>query len=147
MEAMGNYRKAVSAYEFARDYDNMIRITLDKLNDPEDAVRIVQETRSLEGAKMVAKWVYLPSNGSHISNWPPQNTYSNFLFKYKTFPENRRFRVSGQVLNHVCVLRGCLQAGARSRPTGALRGSAGRRGVFGKRSTGWVLIFSYSFWE
>lgn len=55
MEAMGNYRKAVTAYELARDYDNMIRVTLDKLNDPKDAVRIVQETRSIEGAKMIAK--------------------------------------------------------------------------------------------
>lgn len=55
MEAMGNYKKAANAYELARDYDNMIRITLDRLNDPQEAVRIVQETRSLEGAKMVAK--------------------------------------------------------------------------------------------
>lgn len=58
MEAMGNYRKAATAYELARDYDNMIRVTLDKLSDPKEAVRIVQETRSIEGAKMVAKCVY-----------------------------------------------------------------------------------------
>lgn len=55
MEAMGNHRKAASAYELARDYDNMIRITLDQLNDAPEAVKIVQETRSIEGAKMVAK--------------------------------------------------------------------------------------------
>ena len=55
MEAIGNYRRAVSAYELARDYANVIRITLDRLNDAQEAVRIVQETRSIEGAKMVAK--------------------------------------------------------------------------------------------
>ncbi|XP_065211776.1 WD repeat-containing protein 19 isoform X2 [Planococcus citri] len=55
MEAMGNYKRAASAYKTARDYDNMIRITLDRLNDPQEAVKIVQDTRSVEGAKMVAK--------------------------------------------------------------------------------------------
>lgn len=65
MEAMGNYRKAVTAYELARDYDNMIRVTLDKLNDPKDAVRIVQETRSIEGAKMIAK--HFQNTGDFVS--------------------------------------------------------------------------------
>ena len=31
------------------------RINLDHLQDPEEAVRIVKETRSVEGAKMVAR--------------------------------------------------------------------------------------------
>ena len=35
----------------------MYRIDLEHLNSPEDAVRIVRETQSVEGAKMVAKWV------------------------------------------------------------------------------------------
>ena len=55
MEATGNFKKAAIAYELARDYENMIRITLDRLNDPQEAVKIVQETRSIEGAKMIAK--------------------------------------------------------------------------------------------
>lgn len=55
MEAMGNFKKAAGAYELARDYENMIRITLDRLNDPQEAVKIVQESRSIEGAKMIAK--------------------------------------------------------------------------------------------
>lgn len=55
MEAIGNYRRAVNAYELARDFSNVIRITLERLHDTQEAVRIVQETRSIEGAKMVAK--------------------------------------------------------------------------------------------
>ena len=55
MEATGNFKKAAVAYELARDYEGMIRITLDRLNDPQEAVKIVQETRSIEGAKMIAK--------------------------------------------------------------------------------------------
>lgn len=55
MEAIGNHRKAVEAYQLSRDYTNTIRLTLDRLNDPQEAVRIVQETRSIDGAKMVAK--------------------------------------------------------------------------------------------
>lgn len=38
-----------------KDLDSVVRIDLDHLNDPQEAVRIVQETRSIEGAKMVAK--------------------------------------------------------------------------------------------
>ena len=33
-----------------------MRLYLDKLNDPENAVRIVKQTRSNEGAKMVARF-------------------------------------------------------------------------------------------
>ncbi|EDO29788.1 predicted protein, partial [Nematostella vectensis] len=54
-EADGKYREAAKAYEAAKDYDNVIRINLDFLQNPEEAVRIVKETQSVEGAKMVAK--------------------------------------------------------------------------------------------
>lgn len=54
-EADGNYREAIVAYETARDYDSVVRISLDYLNNPEDAIDIVQKTKSIEGAKMVAK--------------------------------------------------------------------------------------------
>ena len=43
------------AYESARDWDNVIRILLEHLNNPEEAVRIVRETQSIDGAKMVAR--------------------------------------------------------------------------------------------
>ena len=55
-ETDGKYKEAVVAYEAARDYDSAVRLLLDKLNDPENAVRIVKQTRSTEGAKMVARF-------------------------------------------------------------------------------------------
>ncbi|XP_072262418.1 WD repeat-containing protein 19 [Pyxicephalus adspersus] len=55
-EADGKYKEAALAYENAKDWDNVIRIYLDHLNNPEKAVTIVKETQSLEGAKMVARF-------------------------------------------------------------------------------------------
>ncbi|XP_039203284.1 WD repeat-containing protein 19 isoform X1 [Crotalus tigris] len=55
-EADGRYKEAVLAYENAKQWDNVIRLYLDHLNDPEKAVSIVRETQSLEGAKMVARF-------------------------------------------------------------------------------------------
>lgn len=55
-EADRQYYEASKAYEAAREWDSVIRINLDHLNNPEKAVRIVQETKSMEGAKMVAKF-------------------------------------------------------------------------------------------
>lgn len=49
------YKEAVLAYESARDWDSVIRILLEHLNNPEEAVRIVRETQSIDGAKMVAR--------------------------------------------------------------------------------------------
>lgn len=49
------YAEALQAYRSARDWDNAIRVLLDHLNNPEEAVRIVRETQSVEGAKMVAR--------------------------------------------------------------------------------------------
>uniref|UniRef100_A0A3Q1K7R2 Uncharacterized protein n=1 Tax=Anabas testudineus TaxID=64144 RepID=A0A3Q1K7R2_ANATE len=40
----------------AKDWDNVIRVLLDHLNNPEEAVRIVRETQSIDGAKMVARF-------------------------------------------------------------------------------------------
>ncbi|XP_062864836.1 WD repeat-containing protein 19 [Trichomycterus rosablanca] len=55
-EADGKFKDAAMAYENARDWDNLIRILLDHLNNPEEAVRIVRETQSIDGAKMVARF-------------------------------------------------------------------------------------------
>ncbi|XP_033108550.1 WD repeat-containing protein 19-like isoform X2 [Anneissia japonica] len=55
-EADGRYKEAAKAYENAKDFDNVIRIQLDHLHNPEEAVRIVRETKSTEGAKMVARF-------------------------------------------------------------------------------------------
>lgn len=54
-EKEGKYEEAVKAYEKARDNDALIRLHLEHLNNPEVAVEIVQETKSVEGAKLVAK--------------------------------------------------------------------------------------------
>ncbi|KAM3864863.1 WD repeat-containing protein 19 [Diretmus argenteus] len=55
-EMDGKYKEAAHAYESAKDWDNVIRVLLDHLNNPEDAVRIVRETQSIDGAKMVARF-------------------------------------------------------------------------------------------
>lgn len=49
------YDEAVAAYQKAKDFDSVIRLHLEHLNNPEVAVELVQETKSVEGAKMVAK--------------------------------------------------------------------------------------------
>ncbi|NXM86552.1 WDR19 protein, partial [Oenanthe oenanthe] len=66
-EADGRYTEAVIAYEHAKQWDSVIRLYLDHLNNPEKAVHIVRETQSLEGAKMVARFfLQLGDYGSAI---------------------------------------------------------------------------------
>ncbi|KAJ8679660.1 hypothetical protein QAD02_015447 [Eretmocerus hayati] len=55
-EAEGKFEEAARAYETAKDYDNIIRINLEHLNNPARSVEIVQQTKSIEGAKMVARF-------------------------------------------------------------------------------------------
>nr|CAD7453895.1 unnamed protein product [Timema tahoe] len=55
-EADGKYQEAAEAYMTARDFDSVIRVNLDHLNNPEEAVQIVKDTKSTEGAKMVARF-------------------------------------------------------------------------------------------
>lgn len=54
-EAEKKYEEAIRAYQKAKDFDSVIRLHLEHLNNPEIAVEMVQETRSIEGAKLVAK--------------------------------------------------------------------------------------------
>ncbi|XP_053433509.1 WD repeat-containing protein 19 isoform X4 [Nycticebus coucang] len=66
-EADGRYKEAVVAYENAKQWNSVIRIYLDHLNNPEKAVNIVRETQSLDGAKMVARFfLQLGDYGSAI---------------------------------------------------------------------------------
>jgi WD repeat-containing protein 19 len=58
-EADGKYQEALKAYEMAHDMDSVVRLNLDHLNNPEEAVHVVQDTKSIEGAKMVARQVHL----------------------------------------------------------------------------------------
>ncbi|CAG0921516.1 unnamed protein product [Notodromas monacha] len=55
-ESEGRYKEALAAYDRARDYDSVVRLLLDHLEDPEAAVKVVRDTKSVEGAKMVAKF-------------------------------------------------------------------------------------------
>ncbi|XP_038608395.1 WD repeat-containing protein 19-like [Tachyglossus aculeatus] len=66
-EADGRYKEAVVAYKNAKQWENVIRIYLDHLGNPEKAVSVVRETQSLEGAKMVARFfLQLGDYGSAI---------------------------------------------------------------------------------
>ncbi|KAM9841106.1 WD repeat-containing protein 19-like [Aulostomus maculatus] len=62
MEANGKYKVAAQAYKRAEDWDNLTRILLDHLNNPEAAVHVVRQTKSKEGAKMVARVFLLRKN-------------------------------------------------------------------------------------
>ncbi|CAH8497761.1 unnamed protein product [Schistosoma turkestanicum] len=55
-ESDGAYKEAVVAYETANDFDSVIRIQLDKLNNPNEAIRILNKSHSLEGAKLIAQY-------------------------------------------------------------------------------------------
>ncbi|KAL6032112.1 hypothetical protein STEG23_011067, partial [Scotinomys teguina] len=66
-EADGRYKEAVLAYENAKQWNSVIRICLDHLNNPEKAISVVRETQSLDGAKMVARFfLQLGDYGSAI---------------------------------------------------------------------------------
>ncbi|KOB78955.1 putative WD repeat domain 19, partial [Operophtera brumata] len=55
-EAEGRYHDALKSYMKAQDYESAIRLNLDKLEDIDEAVNLVQETKSVQGAKMVANY-------------------------------------------------------------------------------------------
>ncbi|KAF9815163.1 hypothetical protein SFRURICE_006727 [Spodoptera frugiperda] len=55
-EAEGRYQDALKSYLKAQDYEAAIRLNLDKLDDIDEAVNLVQETKSIQGAKMVANY-------------------------------------------------------------------------------------------
>lgn len=55
-EAEGNYTEAVRSYTHAGEVDHVIRIQLDHLHDPHSASEIVLESRSVEGARMLAQF-------------------------------------------------------------------------------------------
>lgn len=55
-EAMGNYKECVGAYERAEDYENVVRVDLDYLNDIRHAVEIVKSKKCTEGTKRIADY-------------------------------------------------------------------------------------------
>lgn len=55
-EAEGRYHDALKSYLKAQDFESAIRLNLEKLDDIDEAVNLVQETKSVQGAKMVANY-------------------------------------------------------------------------------------------
>lgn len=56
-ELEGKFEDAANAYHIAKDFDSVIRLQLEHLNNPENAVELVHETKSVEGARMVARLI------------------------------------------------------------------------------------------
>lgn len=55
-ESDGRYADALKSYKIAKDFDSAIRLNLQHLNNPDEAVQLVQETKSIHGAKLVASF-------------------------------------------------------------------------------------------
>lgn len=55
-ENEGKYLEAIESYIVAGEKDNAVRLYLDFLSDPHSAAEIVMETRSVESAKMLARF-------------------------------------------------------------------------------------------
>lgn len=49
-EAEGQFREACASFDAAKDYDNVARLCLDQLNDPQRAFAVVRRSRSQDGA-------------------------------------------------------------------------------------------------
>lgn len=55
-EAEGKFEDAAKAYERARDFDNVVRLYVEKLHNIEGAVAIVRRTKSRDSAKLISKF-------------------------------------------------------------------------------------------
>lgn len=55
-EAEGRYADAAKAYENAGELDSVARLCLQRLNNPQKALALVRQSRSIEGAAMLAKY-------------------------------------------------------------------------------------------
>jgi len=55
-EAEGRFEEAAQAFEIAKDLDNVVRLQLMHLNNPQRAFAIVRKARSAEGASLVSKF-------------------------------------------------------------------------------------------
>uniref|UniRef100_A0A0N5AB45 TPR_REGION domain-containing protein n=1 Tax=Syphacia muris TaxID=451379 RepID=A0A0N5AB45_9BILA len=56
MESEKKYKQAALAYKNARDYTNLVRILLNNLNMANEAIKVVKESKSIEGAKQIASF-------------------------------------------------------------------------------------------
>ncbi|KAI5082974.1 hypothetical protein GOP47_0002717 [Adiantum capillus-veneris] len=56
MEEAGDFAEAMSAYDFAEDHTNVIRLLLGPLQNPSKAYAIVRKTKAIPGAVLAAKF-------------------------------------------------------------------------------------------
>lgn len=54
-EAEGRYGEACTAYEAAGDMDSVVRLSIERLNQPQKAYAIVRKTKSIEAASMLSR--------------------------------------------------------------------------------------------
>lgn len=55
-ESDGDYEGAVEAYAKCKDVENVVRLCMDKLNQLQKAMAIVEQTRNIHGAKALARY-------------------------------------------------------------------------------------------
>ncbi|BET02082.1 WD repeat domain 19 [Nesidiocoris tenuis] len=55
-ESEGDYTAAVQAYNEANDVENVVRLLIDKLNQPQKAMMFVEQTRNIEAARRLGKF-------------------------------------------------------------------------------------------
>lgn len=55
-EKDGKFQEALQAYELARDTNNVVRMLLERLNNPTRAIDIVKQNRSTAGAAMIGNY-------------------------------------------------------------------------------------------
>ncbi|KAM7537406.1 hypothetical protein Aperf_G00000068279 [Anoplocephala perfoliata] len=64
-EVSGAYSEAVMAYERANDWESVVRLLLEKMNNSAEAARVAKESKNMEAAKVVA--VYFTKIGDFAS--------------------------------------------------------------------------------
>lgn len=119
-EVERNYKEAAGAYRSAQDYDNLIRILLDYQNNPEEAVKVVKECNSVEGAKMVARSASISSGGGVGFT----DAVASKLLLYldsQVLPEVERLQLCDQVPDHVEVQRRGVPVGPVAQHHGPVR--------------------------
>lgn len=118
------YKEAALAYESARDWDSVIRILLEHLNNPEEAVRIVRETRSIDGAKMVARSDHQRADNSREDIKKENTSFEsiNTLFHHlQVFSASERLCLCHPIPGDVTVQRWGFPARPTARSDGGVR--------------------------
>ncbi|CAB1425480.1 unnamed protein product [Pleuronectes platessa] len=118
-EADGKYEDAARAYESAKDWDNVIRVLLVHLNNPEDAVRIVMETPEHDRVKMVTGFfLRLNDESSAITSWFCASTtmtpssWQRSAERWRSTPTSSALRDTGGLQNIAFYFEGRMETSA-----------------------------------